>query len=346
MTSDNEMKVVLVMGITGAGKSYLIREISGRDVKVGHNLESCTQQIEAVSCQIGGQSVVILDTPGFDDTHRSDTEVLEDVARFLEKLYHDHFRISGIIYLHNIADTRMRGSSTKNLRMFSKLCGEKSFHNVVMLTGRWGTIDQALAEEREKQLKENFWKTYLTAGCQIERYQSKKDLVRIFEKILPQRPVVLDIQREMAVEGKSLGETAAGEQVNEEIAELTKKFKEELAEISAAYKNQSAAMKAEMDRDRLNFERKLEKLEADKLILMDEHKRAEEAFRLGMTEKLNEMERVRENQRIEYEQSRARAKAETDAIARDNARLEALVKYHSDEMKSMKSQKSGGCLIL
>ncbi|KAG0013605.1 hypothetical protein BGZ80_010969 [Entomortierella chlamydospora] len=340
MTADNTMKVILVMGITGAGKSYLIREISGCDVKVGNNLESCTQQIDVIQCQIASQGVVILDTPGFDDTHRSDTEVLQDVATFLEKLYKQDFRISGIIYLHNIAETRMRGSSTKNLRMFSKLCGEKSYHNVVMLTGRWGTIDQSLAEEREKQLKDNFWKMYLTAGCQIDRYRDRSDLVRIFEKILPQSQVVLDIQREMAVEGKSLGETAAGGEVSQEIAELTKKFKDELAELSAAYKHESDQMKAQMDKDRLEFLHKLEKLEADKIILMDEHRRREEAARAGMTEKFNEIERDRERQRIQYQQDIERAKDESD-------KLNALIQHHKQEMEAMKKQRSGGgCLIL
>ncbi|KAF9115033.1 hypothetical protein BGX27_009151 [Mortierella sp. AM989] len=267
------MRVVLVMGITGAGKSYLIREISGQDAKVGHNLESCTQKIQEVRCQIAGQSVVLLDTPGFDDTNRSDTEVLEGVAEFLEGLYHADFKISGIIYLHNITDVRMRGSSYKNLQMFAKLCGEQSYHNVVMLTGRWGSIDQSLAEERENDLKENFWSKYLKAGCQIDRYRNKDDLIRIFGKIIPQPPVVLAIQREMVTENKSLSETAAGEQVNLHIEEMMKIFQNDLDETTAEYDNQIQQTKNQMDMERLNFQRQLSRLEAERASLMGQRRK-------------------------------------------------------------------------
>ncbi|KAF9115032.1 hypothetical protein BGX27_009150 [Mortierella sp. AM989] len=346
MTNESTMKIILVMGITGAGKSYLIREISGQDVEVGHNLESCTQKIQQVRCQIAGQSVMLLDTPGFDDTNRSDTEVLEDVAGFLEGLYHADFRITGIIYLHNIADVRMRGSSYKNLQMFAKLCGEQSYHNVVMLTGRWGSIDQSLAEERENDLKENFWSKYLKAGCQIDRYRDKDDLIRIFEKLVPKPPVVLDIQREMAIEGKSLDKTSAGEQVNQEITRLMKKFEDELAVITAEYNNQSEKMKAQMDHDRLEFQKQLEKLEGERISLMEHHRREEEASKAGMQEQFRRMEEERERQRNAFEQRLEEAKKERNAAASENARLDALVQYHQSEMASREQNRGSSCMIL
>ncbi|KAF9352063.1 hypothetical protein BGX26_010042 [Mortierella sp. AD094] len=340
MTREKGTKIIIVMGITGAGKSYLIREISGRDVKVGHSLESCTQEVKEVRCQIGGQSVMILDTPGFDDTNRSDTEVLTDIAEYLVNLYKANYRISGIIYLHNINDTRMRGSSLKNLQMFAKLCGEKSYRNVVMLTGRWGSINQANAVEKENELKKNFWKEYLDAGCQLDRYRDKNDLVRIFNAILQKPPMVLDIQREMAVEGKPLDRTAAGEQVNIELSILKTKFEADLAEIAADYNNQTIQMKDQMDKDRLNFQHNLKKLETDKLMMMDQHRCAEEASKAGMLELFRKLEQKREVQRIEYERGLERAMAETDENVRENAKLDALLKFH-EVQKSHRKKAQG-----
>ncbi|KAF9166800.1 hypothetical protein BGX21_000841 [Mortierella sp. AD011] len=328
MTREKGTKIAIVMGITGAGKSYLVREISGRDVKVGHDLESCTQYVEEVRCQIDGQSVMILDTPGFDDTNRSDTEVLTDIAEYLVSLYKAGYRISGIIYLHNITDPRVRGSSLKNMKMFAKLCGEKSYHNVVLLTGRWGTIDQADAVEKESDLNENFWKEYLDAGCHLDRYRDKNDLVRIFKTILQKPPVVLDIQREMAVEGKALDKTAAGEQINIELSNLKKKFEAELAEISANYNNQTMQMKNQMDEERSKLQHKLKRLEADKLMIVDQHRRVEEASKAGMLEQFRKLEQKREEQRVEYEQELERAMAERDENLRESARLDALVKFN------------------
>ncbi|KAG0013603.1 hypothetical protein BGZ80_010967 [Entomortierella chlamydospora] len=340
MTREKGTKIVIVMGIIGAGKSYLIKEISGRDVKVGHSLGSCTQDVEEVRCQIDGQSVMILDTPGFDDTNRSDTEVLTDIAEYLSSLYKAGYRISGIIYLHNITDTRMRGSSLKNMQMFAKLCGEKSYRNVVLLTGRWDTIDQADAVEKENDLKKKIWKEYLDAGCQLDRYWDKNDLVRIFKTILQKPPVVLDIQREMAVEGKALDKTAAGEQVNIELSDLKKKFESELAEIDASYNNQIMQMRDQMDEERLKLQHKLKRLETDKLMMVDQHRRVEEASKAGMLEQFRKLEQKREEQRVEYERELERAMTEKDENLRESARLDALVKFNRVQ-RSYRNEEQG-----
>jgi len=121
MTYESTPKIILVVGATGAGKSHFVREVSGQEIQVGHNLNSCSQHTEEVCCDIAGQPVLILDTPGFDDTERSDFQVLTEVAESLARLYKDDFRVSGILYLHNILENRVRGSSLKNLQIFEKL---------------------------------------------------------------------------------------------------------------------------------------------------------------------------------------------------------------------------------
>ena len=46
-----------------------------------------TQEIEQVHCFLGGHNVTLVDTPGFDDSTRSDTEVLSLIARWLQISY-------------------------------------------------------------------------------------------------------------------------------------------------------------------------------------------------------------------------------------------------------------------
>lgn len=71
----------------------------GKDVaKVGDDYESCTQQVRAYGCihpDGSGRNVIIVDTPGFDDTYRFDIDVLRDLAKWLEKtlVYHFNFRL-------------------------------------------------------------------------------------------------------------------------------------------------------------------------------------------------------------------------------------------------------------
>jgi len=48
------------------------------------NLESCTDEVQlADEFTLGGRRIVLIDTPGFDDTTKSDTDVLKMIADFL-----------------------------------------------------------------------------------------------------------------------------------------------------------------------------------------------------------------------------------------------------------------------
>ena len=57
---------------------------SNSHLKVGESLESCTSEIqESEEFVLDGRRVVLIDTPGFDDTHKSNTDVLKSIAAFL-----------------------------------------------------------------------------------------------------------------------------------------------------------------------------------------------------------------------------------------------------------------------
>lgn len=61
----------------------------------------------------------LVDTPGFDDTLKSDIEILMDVAGWLNKAYKAKIPLTGIIYLHRINDVRVGGTGMKT-------CGHSS----------------------------------------------------------------------------------------------------------------------------------------------------------------------------------------------------------------------------
>ena len=47
-------------------------------------MESCTDEVQvADKFTLDGRSVTLIDTPGFDDTSRSDTDILKTIATFL-----------------------------------------------------------------------------------------------------------------------------------------------------------------------------------------------------------------------------------------------------------------------
>ena len=58
--------------------------VSGRDFEVGDGPESCTADIQHCTFTLNGREVTLIDTPGFDDTNLSETEVLHRIIAHLE----------------------------------------------------------------------------------------------------------------------------------------------------------------------------------------------------------------------------------------------------------------------
>lgn len=91
------------MGTTGAGKSSVgsianfdehcsfqdqfVNAAAGVEVTpVGHFMQSCTQEIKVVACKdLDGRRVVLVDTPGFNDTQLPDATVFRMVAQWLKE---------------------------------------------------------------------------------------------------------------------------------------------------------------------------------------------------------------------------------------------------------------------
>jgi len=86
----NDM-IIAVMGPTGSGKSTFIKTASGAEDIVGHSLQSCTTEITSyeVLWDMGDSqiSIIFVDTPGFDDTTKSDTEILKLISNWLKETY-------------------------------------------------------------------------------------------------------------------------------------------------------------------------------------------------------------------------------------------------------------------
>lgn len=79
---------IAVMGVTGSGKSTFINIASGSNLPVSRSLESCTREVQTSRpFVVNGRVVTLIDTPGFDDTTRSDTDVLSMIAAYLSNAY-------------------------------------------------------------------------------------------------------------------------------------------------------------------------------------------------------------------------------------------------------------------
>ena len=62
-----------------------MNQVSKSHLEVGDDLESCTSEIQvSEEFMLQGRRVLLIDTPGFDNTNKSDTDVLKLIAAFLE----------------------------------------------------------------------------------------------------------------------------------------------------------------------------------------------------------------------------------------------------------------------
>lgn len=118
----------------------------------------------------------LIDTPGFDDTERSDSDILKDVAFWLASVYTKEARPAGIIYLHRISDVRLDGQALKNLRMFKQLCGQNSLNSVILATTQWSSADGVRISERVGRGRgmelidtEDFWGGMIEKGSEVMR---------------------------------------------------------------------------------------------------------------------------------------------------------------------------------
>ena len=76
---------------------------------MGHDLFSCTSEINIIKLSIpelADVDVVLVDTPGFDDTHKSDVDILKMVANWLETTYVSEISIRPTVLMVFFADIR------------------------------------------------------------------------------------------------------------------------------------------------------------------------------------------------------------------------------------------------
>ncbi|TFY75959.1 hypothetical protein EWM64_g8053 [Hericium alpestre] len=165
---------IAVMGATGSGKTSFINLVSGSRLGVGDGLESCTICVEtSLPFNLDGRSVALIDTPGFDDTNSSDTDILKTIASFLSSKYEEGTKLAGVIYMHRIMDVKAGGISRRNFSLFRALCGDASLKNVAIVTNFWDQVERDVGERREAELrsKDIFFKPVLDKGASMLRHE-------------------------------------------------------------------------------------------------------------------------------------------------------------------------------
>ncbi|KZP31940.1 hypothetical protein FIBSPDRAFT_713097, partial [Athelia psychrophila] len=145
-----------LMGPTGSGKSTFIEHATGQSVSsIKHGLESQTDCSRAVRCKNprDGGFVILVDTPGLDNPHKTDIEVVIEIADFLQKLCKQKVHLSAFVYLHRVSDKRMTGEDPlRNLKMLTSLCGQETMPRIALGTTMWSEVRPETGARQEQAL--------------------------------------------------------------------------------------------------------------------------------------------------------------------------------------------------
>lgn len=214
-----------------------------------------------IPLSIGGSTALLIDTPGFDDTTRTDSDILTEIARTLSAQYKLGVQLKGIIYMHRITDVRFNRSSVKTFEILKKICGHEALKNVLLATSRWSETDEAIGADRERQLKEKFWAYMVDRGSNISRFHGDRNsAISLVSQLLVQDNVVLQLQKELIDEGKNLNDTVAGAYVDDNLEKLKLQVKDELASIEKLKQDLLENDRAMKRQARLDWERESARL--------------------------------------------------------------------------------------
>ena len=259
--------------------------------------------------------------------------------------------------MHRISDFKMSGISRKNFVMFRRLCGESTFRNVAIVTNMWGEVNEERGIAREQELASSniLFKPVLDKGGTMLRHlNSKESTDAILQHFLGNHPITLQIQDELVHQNKSVTETAAGAELEEEkqriVEEQKQKHEEDLRkqreEMERLRQEQEErqrreleearrAHEAEMERQRMEQERERQRRE--------EQQRQEAEQRAELQRRLAQEAAARFRQEQEAERRQHQLQEQERRAREERTRLQEEIRRMEHERAH--ARHDGGCSI-
>ncbi|KAJ3561368.1 hypothetical protein NP233_g10237 [Leucocoprinus birnbaumii] len=234
----NDDIIIGFVGPAGAGKSHFIDLLTGQlGRRTGHSLDATTTQVGAVRVKHPkyGDRIVLVDTPGFDESYRSSTQVLQMINRWLQKTYKKGVRLHGLVYLHRITDNRLTEGPLNSLCMFRELCGDSAISQVVLVSTMWEELMFDDGMSREKELQELYWKPLIDKGSKIDRLtrSDPDDAWRIVEQLIRRNDAraIAQLQEELLELGSTLQDTYPGRLLQDSLQRALAEQKTSLKQV-------------------------------------------------------------------------------------------------------------------
>lgn len=176
------------------------------------------------SCERLGRKVHLIDTPGFNDSKRSESDILEEICYWLSAAYgpvdvgsdDKRFLLNGIIYLHPLTEQRWTGASQRSIDFLKGLCGSENYSCISLTTTFWDQTSASRGVEHENQLVHDpsRWGEIVSRvpGRRTFRHDSGyRSAIKILDAVIERdEKHALRIQRELNQPGATLLDTTVG----------------------------------------------------------------------------------------------------------------------------------------
>jgi chromosome segregation ATPase len=210
--------------------------------------------------------MVLIDSPGFDDTTLSDVDILKIIGLHLQQGSREKKLLTGVIYMRRITDNRVPGSALNNLRVLRKLCGADNYARIALVTSQWDLVEPAVGQDRENQLrtKDEYWGEMIRNGATVNQYSNNTEsAIKILRQFLNKSTIELQFQKEFIAMHGNVGNTAAGKEMIQIIVGKLGVYEKQISKL--ANDNRKAEIeKAAMEKDIQTLKADIERLKQDR----------------------------------------------------------------------------------
>ena len=143
---NDRRKIILVIGITGAGKSTFINFMTNKDeCKASDGGKSCTKEYKMVDVYDKNTIYYFVDTPGLDDSE-GDKQNIEEIIQFRNAVP----RINAIIFCQLLDQKRVSHSAIDLFRLMKKLYPDPNLFSHFLLVRTHSDRTCYFEEEKNK----------------------------------------------------------------------------------------------------------------------------------------------------------------------------------------------------